>query len=140
MPKIWGVRAIKSLGTTIQSGQTPLRRNHELYGNDVSWVKTLDLNNGLVSETEERLSYKGFEDLGKKLRPVDTVMVAMYGGAGTIGKCGILAIPATTNQAVCCIEPNDRVFNPRYLLHYMVYISPAMDDLRHRNPEGSEHK
>ncbi len=44
----------------------------------------------------------------------------MYGGAGTVGKAGILGIPAATNQAVCCIEPNYELFDPMYLLYYMV--------------------
>jgi type I restriction enzyme, S subunit len=51
-------------------------------------------------------------------------MIAMYGGAGTIGKSGILGVEAATNQAVCCIEPNYEIFSPRYLLNYFIYFRP----------------
>lgn len=123
MPQSWSIVRMSELGH-IQSGGTPLRNRLDYFGNEISWVKTLDLNEGLVKSTEESITNMGFQSIRGKLRPVNTVMVAMYGGAGTVGKTGILGVPATTNQAVCCIEPNPEKYDPYYLLHYLVLIRP----------------
>lgn len=90
----------------IQSGGTPSRSSPEYYGGTIPWVKTLDLNEREVRATEECITQAGFDSIRGRVPPSGTVMVAMYGGAGTVGKSGILGIAAVTNQAVCCIEPN----------------------------------
>ena len=51
-----------------------------------------------------------------------TVMVAMYGGAGTIGKSGLLGIEAATNQAVASILPNPAVFDPEFLHYQLMHL------------------
>jgi type I restriction enzyme, S subunit len=121
MPESWTTTELGNIAE-IQSGGTPLRSHPEYYDGAIDWVKTLDLNDGIVLRTEEKITDLGFQAIRGKIRPVNTVMVAMYGGAGTVGKSGILGIPATTNQAVCCIEPNPKEFNPFYLLNYLIHI------------------
>jgi type I restriction enzyme S subunit len=121
MPESWITPTLASLAE-IQSGGTPLRSHPGYYNGEIEWVKTLDLNDGIVLRTEEKITDLGFQAIRGKIRPVNTVMVAMYGGAGTVGKSGILRIPATTNQAVCCIEPNPQKYNSFYLLNYLIYI------------------
>lgn len=109
----------------IQSGSTPSRKHSEYYVNGtIPWVKTLDLNEGLVSSTHESITQDALTAIRGRLRPSGTVMVAMYGGSGTIGKSGILGIEAATNQAVCCIEPNPRIFDSVYLHQYIVKLRP----------------
>jgi type I restriction enzyme S subunit len=124
IPEHWDIVPIGTL-SQVQSGGTPSRKESGFYGGHYPWVKTLDLNEGIVKETQERITEEGFQSIRGRLRPPGTVMVAMYGGAGTIGKSGMLAIPATTNQAVCCIEPNSNTFSSEFLLYYFVYIRPT---------------
>jgi len=123
MPEGWKTPKLADLAE-IQSGGTPLRNHHEYYNGSINWAKTLDLNDGIVRSTEEKITDLGFQSIRGKIRPIDTVMVAMYGGSGTVGKSGILGIPAATNQAVCCIEPNFERFDSLYLLYYLIHFRP----------------
>lgn len=124
LPPGWKVVKLGEISKDIQSGGTPSRKKPEFYGGSIPWIKTLDLNENIVTKTEEKITQAGFESIRGKIRPINTVMVAMYGGKGTVGKSGILGIPATTNQAVCCIEPNPNKFDSFYLLYYLIYFRP----------------
>lgn len=46
-------------------------------------------------------------------------MVAMYGGSGTIGKCGLLMNEATTNQAICSLVMKKHII-PKYVLYLLL--------------------
>jgi type I restriction enzyme S subunit len=121
IPESWRIVKLHDLGE-IQSGGTPRRNKAEFYNGDILWVKTLDLNQGVVVKTEERITPLGLKSIRGKIRPINTVMIAMYGGAGTVGKTGILGVRAATNQAVCCIMPNPERVDPFYLLYYLISI------------------
>ena len=121
IPESWQVVELEAIAE-IQSGGTPSRTRQDYYDGNIAWVKTLDLNEGIVNATEEKITSLGLSSIRGKIRPVNSVMIAMYGGSGTVGKCGILGIPAVTNQAVCAIEPNPTKFDSFFLLHYMLYF------------------
>ncbi len=101
--------------TQITSGGTPLRSRSEYYKGEIPWVKTGELNDDIVLESEEHITEQAIEDSNAKLFPVGTLLIAMYGQGKTRGRTGILGIPATTNQACCAIFPEPEVFLPRYL-------------------------
>lgn len=117
------VQAIGNFATVI-SGGTPLRDRKEYFAGHIPWVKTLDLNCGYVRSTEERITETALQSFGGTLNPIGSVMVAMYGGAGTIGKSGVLAIPAATNQAVASILPNSEVFDSDFLHFQLLHLRP----------------
>lgn len=100
------------------SGATPLRaENVKYFGNGtIPWVKTLDLNNGVIAETEEKITETALKETSCKMLPVGTVLVAMYGGFNQIGRTGILNIEAATNQALCAILADRTKVLPEYLL------------------------
>lgn len=54
---------------------------------------------------------------------MDSVLVAMYGGKGTIGKNGLLKINASVNQAVCAILPSIN-FISEYLHYFIKFYRP----------------
>ena len=56
------------------------------------------------------------------IMPKGTVCVAMYGGAGTIGKCGLLMSDCATNQAVCSIVCNREIVSPIFLLMQLLAL------------------
>ncbi|WP_341685452.1 restriction endonuclease subunit S [Limnohabitans sp.] len=85
------------------SGGTPSRKRADYFQGDIPWVKSGELTDGLVSEVSEFITEEAVANSSAKLFPLGTLLIAMYGA--TVGKLGILAKPAATNQAVCAIFP-----------------------------------
>lgn len=84
---------------SMSNGATPSRKNAAFWDDgNIPWVKTGEVNNGLILKTEEHVTRLALEKTSIKLLPVDTVIMALY-GSGTAGRLGILQIEATTNQA-----------------------------------------
>lgn len=99
------------------SGATPSRANSEYYGGKIPWLKTGDLNDGIISEIPEHITERALEKTSVRLNPVGSVLMAMYGA--TIGKLGILGIEATTNQACCACIPYGGVYN-KFLFYFLM--------------------
>ena len=99
------------------AGATSPRRNKTYYRGNIPWVKTCELNNSVVKQTEECISEKALQDCSLRLNPIGTVLIAMYGA--TIGKVSILDIEATTNQACCSCITYNGIYN-KYLLYYLI--------------------
>ncbi len=57
-----------------------------------------------------------------KMLPYNSILLAMYGGTGTIGKNAILKTKATLNQSVCAVLPNKYKYDSKYLLYFMQYF------------------
>jgi type I restriction enzyme S subunit len=85
------------------SGGTPSRKRADYFQGDIPWVKSGELTDGLVSEVSESITEEAVANSSAKLFPLGTLLIAMYGA--TVGKLGVLAKPAATNQAVCAIFP-----------------------------------
>ncbi len=88
------------------SGTTPLRARTDFFTDGTEmWVKTTDLTNGLVTTCEELITKAAVAENRLKYFSAGTVCVAMYGGAGTIGKSGVLGVASTINQSVFALPP-----------------------------------
>lgn len=122
IPASWHAKRIKFVAR-LASGGTPSRDHPEYWDGNIPWVTTGDLNGGEVSETKENITQLGLENSSSKIFPRRTVLVAMYGGAGTIGKCGILGGDFAINQAICAIACRSGL-EPNYLLYQMHAIRP----------------
>lgn len=123
IPTHWEVSKLKWLVRT-ESGATPNSGNiSEYYDGKFHWVRTLDLNNEDLYDTEIKITAKAIRETNCKLIPKNSILVAMYGGSGTIGKNALLKVSATTNQAVCSIFPS-KYFNPKYLHFYIKFYRP----------------
>ena len=102
LPKGWCETLLGNIGNW-QSGATPSRLRKDYYNGDIPWLKTGDLNDSVIKSIPETITRKALEETSVKLNPTGSVLIAMYGA--TIGKIGILALPATTNQACCaCVD------------------------------------
>ena len=99
------------------SGGTPSRKHEEYYNGDILWIKTGELNNGWIYDTEEKITDEGLKKSSAKLFPPYSVLIAMYGA--TIGKVAILGVPATTNQACACAVCNQSLLYI-YLFYYCI--------------------
>ena len=102
LPNGWCETLLGNIGTW-QSGATPSRLRKEYYGGSIPWLKTGDLNDGIVQSIPECITERALEETSVKLNPAGSILIAMYGA--TIGRIGILSKPATTNQACCaCVD------------------------------------
>lgn len=99
------------------SGGTPSRKHEEYYNGNILWIKTGELNNSWIYDTEEKITDEGLKKSSAKLFPPYSILIAMYGA--TIGKVAILGVPATTNQACACAVCNQSLLY-MYLFYYCI--------------------
>ena len=117
IPEGWEVVKIKDIYNT-SSGGTPSRKDYLNYQNGtINWVKTGELKDSFVFDSEEKITDKGVQSSSAKLFPSNTVIVAMYGA--TIGQLGILVNSAATNQACCALLPKADTFSPWYIYFFL---------------------
>lgn len=100
------------------SGGTPSRQKASYYNGNIPWVKSGELNNGLILDTEEKISEDAIKNSSAKIFPKGTLLIALYGA--TIGKLAFLGVDAATNQAVCGIFKNDNI-DSKYLYHFLFF-------------------
>lgn len=107
IPVGWEVKKLSEV-FDLTSGSTPSRRERHYFSeaqDAIPWIKTLDMHDGLITTTDEKITKLAIENSSCKLLPIGTAVVAMYGGWNQIGRSGVLAIEATTNQAICALKP-----------------------------------
>ena len=110
----WPVEPLSALFAT-KSGTTPSRSRADYFqAGTIPWVKTLDLRDGPIRSTDEKITPQALDDTHLSILPVGTVLVAMYGGFNQIGRTGVLEIEATHNQAMTALLPTPRV-SPYFL-------------------------
>ncbi|MEF0145841.1 restriction endonuclease subunit S [Pseudomonas guariconensis] len=127
IPEGWDLVPLGDIYRT-GSGGTPSRKNPEFYGGDYRWVKTKELQDCPVFDTEERISEEGLKKSSAKLFPRNTVLIAMYGA--TIGRLGVLQEESATNQACCAILPNSQGCGWGYAYLSLFSRRQALIDLR----------
>ena len=117
LPKDW---QIKSLGEVCEttSGGTPSRGNKSYYNGKIPWVKSGELNKGIIYDTEEKITEEAIKNSSAKIFPKGTLLIALYGA--TIGKLAFLGVDAATNQAVCGIYQNDSI-DSKYIYNFLFH-------------------
>ena len=121
IPEEWEVKQLGDI-SNIFSGTTPSRENELFFnGGVIPWVKTTDLNNGYLTDTEERITEFALKSTTLKIFPKGTVLVAMYGGFNQIGRTAILGVNATINQALSALIPNNEKIAEYFLLNWLLF-------------------
>lgn len=115
LPLGWEWKKLNDLCKTT-SGGTPSRGNPGYFSGDIPWIKSGELNDGLITDSEEHITAYAIESSNAKKLLKGTLLIAMYGA--TVGKLGILDIEAATNQAVCAIFPGE-LLNRNYLFWFL---------------------
>ncbi len=100
-----------------QSGATPSRMRKDYYNGTIPWLKTGDLNDGIVTDIPESITELALCETSVKLNRKGSILIAMYGA--TIGKIGILGMDATTNQACCACVKHDGL-EREYLFYFLL--------------------
>jgi len=117
IPKDWDFIKLSQTCKKTTSGGTPDRSRSDYYNGDTLWVKSGELNDGYIIDSEEKITELGLEKSAAKIFPRNTVLIAMYGA--TIGKTAILRTEASTNQAICAII-QDGSFDSFYLQQLLI--------------------
>ena len=100
------------------SGGTPNRSNSKYWNGSITWYKSGELNDGLLSaNSQEKITELGLNESSATLFPEGTLLIAMYGA--TAGKLAILGRDATTNQAVCGFYKN-QLIESEYLFNFLM--------------------
>ena len=95
------------------------------FDNNTEYIKIGDkVNQGFIYETKNFITKKGLTNSSAKIFPVDTVLVAMYGA--TAGQVGLLKIESSTNQAICGIMPDSKLFDPIFLYYALKNMKKIM--------------
>ena len=133
-PKEWNKVNIGSK-FEIKTGSTPSRKENTYWENGtIPWVKTTELKEVIINETEEYITQDGYDNSSVNLLPKETLLIAMYGQGKTRGMTGKLGIEATTNQACAAILPNSE--ENMDFLWYQLKLS--YEDLRSLGRGGSQ--
>ena len=131
MPESWELKPISSHFSVV-SGGTPSRRVREFWmDGTIPWVKTIEIDYCVITNTEEYITQLGLEQSAAKILLPGTLLLAMYGQGVTRGKVAILGIEATCNQACAAISPNDGAVDTKYLYHFLVFRYESIRQLAH---------
>lgn len=118
IPSSWKWTTLESVGKW-KAGGTPSRSQREYYDKGtIPWLKTGDLNDGLITEVEESITELGLENSSAHVNPKGSVLIAMYGA--TIGKVGVLGMDCATNQACCACAVNESIVDNWFLFYYLL--------------------
>lgn len=121
IPQHWELAKVKMFASTC-SGGTPPSGDMSYYDGDVNWVCSYDLHEREITETGKTLSEKGAALIAGELQSPNSILIAMYGGSGTIGNSGLLKCYARTNQAICSVHFDEAVLDPRFAFYQTMFI------------------
>ena len=102
IPQGWEWCRMGSIGDW-GAGATPAKGNPDYYGGSILWLRTGELNNGIVYDSEIKVTKKALQECSLRMNRIGDVLIAMYGA--TIGKVAIVGKELTTNQACCACTP-----------------------------------
>ena len=115
VPEGWEKKTINDICTHISSGSTPSRRNKSYWEKGtIKWVKTKELLDGWIFDTEEYITDDGLKNSSTKIYPVNSILMAIY-ASPTLGRLGILASECCCNQAALCLIANEQIISWQWL-------------------------
>ena len=117
IPVEWEVKPISDVSSTMSGGTPNRSKKHYYINGNISWVKTGELGDKYIYDTEEKITDLAINESSAKLVPPYSVIIAMYGA--TIGKSSININEVTTNQACCSIICDKDILSYEYLYYYL---------------------
>ncbi|MBK8016314.1 MAG: restriction endonuclease subunit S [Betaproteobacteria bacterium] len=125
VPDHWEIGTIKKWFVTSSGGTPDTARQDEFYADrgGYPWIRTTDLGNDRLATYEVAITEAAINASACAILPKNSVLVAMYGGEGTIGKNALLLFESCINQAVCALLPNED-FDSRYVWRFIQFFRP----------------
>lgn len=127
-PSHWRVRSIEDVCLRVTSGGTPSRREPGFYENGAwPWVKTQELQDKWIDNTEESITDEAVARSSAKVLPENTILVAMYGA--TVGQLGLLRRAMTCNQACSALIVDPTQADFRFLFFQLLHARTELKSL-----------
>jgi len=124
VPKVWETWKVTHGFQKLGSGTTPKSDDPQYYNDIIPWVTTSELRETVITDTKSKLSEKAMIDYSSlRIYPPETLLFAMYGA--TIGRMGILGIPATVNQA-CCAFTGSKFLDSKFTFYWLWMRRPIL--------------
>ncbi len=115
------------------SGGTPSRKIKEYFVGSIPWVKTTEVRNGIITDTEEKITEQALASSSAKLYPAGSLVIAMYGQGATRGRTAKLGVDSATNQACLVITEIDEALDVDFLWYYLMVSYDEMRTLASGN-------
>ncbi|MBS1579051.1 MAG: restriction endonuclease subunit S [Bacteroidetes bacterium] len=120
LTKSFEIKKIKDI-CTVSSGGTPSRDRKEYYTGNIPWIKTGEVVNDVIYDTEEKITKEAIENSSAKIYPKGSLIIAMYGQGLTRGRTAKLGIDASTNQACAVLfNINNKIILTDFLWIYLM--------------------
>jgi type I restriction enzyme S subunit len=119
IPSEWQVKKIGHSFGAVGSGTTPSTSDEKWFSQgEIPWVTSGELRENTVDRTKKHLIPDALEAFpALQIHPKGALVIAMYGA--TIGRLGVLGIPATTNQA-CCVLSQPKSLDIRFTFYWLL--------------------
>lgn len=129
----WKIRTIGEFAQ-VGTGSTPSRKEPNNFNGEIPWVKSTEIDWKEIDGTSESVSELGRKVARLKLYPKGSVVLALYGQGKTRGKCGILGVDATINQACCALTAENEASN----IFLFSYLKQSYSRLRGESRGGNQ--
>ena len=129
------------LCTYVASGGTPSRKKAEYYtdkSDGILWVKSKELLENGIFDTEERISLSGLKNSSARIYPAGTVLVALIGA--NIGQLGWLGVDATLNQNVLGLQVDPNKADWQYVFYALTARKKALQGLSRGGAQSNLNK
>jgi len=115
IPKGWKVKKIGDVCKVVTGG-TPSTKHPEYFGGNIKWLKSGDIKELYIYDTDEKITQLGIENSNAKIYPAGSVAIALSGRGQTRGKTTITKEPMACSQSVAFMIPNSELIAE--FLHY----------------------
>lgn len=118
VPTKWEVKKFGEIAS-LSTGTTPSTSNKNYYQGNIPFIKTGEIVNSRISNTNTFISEEAFVAYGLKKYKPGTILLAMYGQGKTRGQSALLDIEACTTQNAAAIVPSDKI-NSEFLWLFLL--------------------
>src|SRR5690554_1556967 len=123
LPENWAIKKLGQIAKTYAGG-TPLRSNPLYYNGNIPWVKSGEVDNPNIYETEESVTELAIKETATRFIEKNSVLIALYGA--TAGKVGRLRVRACSNQAVLAVNTIDENADNDFIYYYLKLSAEAL--------------
>lgn len=123
IPEGWSVRRLKNLAS-FQTGSTPSTSNPEYFEGNINWFTPGDFNDSFYLTKSERTLSQATIDTGViSLFEKDSILLVAIGA--TVGKIGLLRMPAYSNQQITAISLYEKT-RAEYYAYWLQAAAPSI--------------
>lgn len=126
-PKSWDAKALDEL-CDIGGGSTPRKSNPEYWDGNTPWCSPKDFDErGIISDTEDHVTQKGIDNASLTIYPAESTVIPVR--SNVIKRrlpVGKITMPATINQDLKALVPDEEVIDPEYLFQILHYNSERL--------------